>query len=140
MYGPPSQRLILASPMFWAMMTTMDAEPIRSSPIFGGAFFWIIFYALCAAALLLTTLTSFDRRLGRIDDAASWLCLPSRLVRIFTALYAGWSLCFALFLFLPSRDADFHVVRECVAICSGIATASGQGVVAACGRSLGWSD
>jgi ABC-type transport system involved in multi-copper enzyme maturation permease subunit len=107
MYGPPSQRLILASPMFWAMMATLGAGPIRIQPLFAGAFFWIIFYALCTAAVLLTTLTSFDRWLGRIDDAASWLCLPSRLVRIFTGLYAGWSLCFALFLFLPSRDPTF---------------------------------
>ena len=140
MYGPPSQRLILASPMFWALMSTMGAAQTRMRSLFGGAFFWIIFYALCAAALLLTTLTSFDRRLGRIDDAAS-LVVSSvsagahlhgslrRLVALFCALSV-----------LAVTRPDFRVVRECVALCSGIACAGGQGIVAACGRSFGWSD
>ena len=47
MYGPPSQRLVLASPMFWAMMSTMGAARPQMKMIFAGAFFWIIFYALC---------------------------------------------------------------------------------------------
>jgi hypothetical protein len=42
----------------------------------------VILYALGALALLLATLNSFDRRLGRIDDGASWLCIPPRFVRM----------------------------------------------------------
>jgi ABC-type transport system involved in multi-copper enzyme maturation permease subunit len=107
-YGPPAQRLILASPMWWSAMATMEAGMIRGHPMFGGTFFWVIFYALAAVAIFLATLSSFERRLGRIDDAASWLCLPSRLARIFTALYAGCSMCFAFAMFIPAGDATIE--------------------------------
>ena len=107
MYGNQSQRLSLASPLLWAAITTIAAGVPHPPPISSGAFSWIIFYAVAAAALFLTTLTIFDRRLGRADDAASWLCLPSRLVRILTALYAICSLCLAVFVFFPSGDPTF---------------------------------
>jgi hypothetical protein len=92
----------------------------------GGMFFWVIFYALAAAAIFLGTLTSFDRRLGRIDDAASWLCLPSRPVRFLTALYAGWSVCFALFMFMPAGDSTFESFGSALLFVVGLLLLSGR--------------
>jgi ABC-type transport system involved in multi-copper enzyme maturation permease subunit len=126
MYGPPAQRLILASPMCFAVMTTMEAGMIRIHPMFGGGLFWVIFYALAAAALFLATLTSFDRRLGRIDDGASWLCLPSRLARVFTALYVGSSLCFALFMLIPASDPTFESFGSAVLFVVGLLLLAGR--------------
>ncbi len=57
----------------------------------------------------MTTLTSFDRRLGRIDDVAAWLCLPSRLLRIITAIYFAGAFSFIFFLYLPANEPDFLV-------------------------------
>ena len=122
---------MLASPFFWAAMTTIEAGPVRMPPVFERHFFWIIFYALCAAALHLTTLTSFDRRLGRIDDGATWLCLPSRPFRILTAVYFASAACFAFFLFLSIGRSNLRAVWNRADFLAGIAAAGCQGRVAA---------
>ena len=106
LYGPRSQQFILASPLFWAAMSTIEAgQNLSNVRFFGAEVFWIIFYALAAISLVLTAISSFDRRLGRIDDADTWLCLPTRILRIITALYVGWTVCFGSFLVLQTFDA-----------------------------------
>jgi hypothetical protein len=107
MYDVQSQWLVLASPLCWATITTSAAVQLYPPPIFSSVSCWIIIYAVAAAALFLSTLSSFDRRLGRADDAVSWLCFPSRLARMLTFVYVIASLCIALFVVLPSGDPTF---------------------------------
>ncbi len=105
LFGRQAQRLVVASPMIWPLFVTNEAERFR--PQRAEEVFWIIFYGLSSAAILLTTLTSFDRRLGRIDDVATWACLPSRLLRIITAIYFAGAFSFIFLVYLPANEPDF---------------------------------
>ena len=105
MFGPHSQKFIEASPLLWAFMATIEAGAGTRSQFSGALMFWTIFYALGAVALVLSTFIGFDRRLGRIDDAATWLCQPSRVLRTITVLYFIGAVCFAIFVLMPTTDA-----------------------------------
>ncbi len=99
LFGPASQWLASGSPMLWTFDMTTDV--LRSGRFQGTVIwklFWIVFYGLAAAGILLATLSSFDRRLGRIDDFATWFCLPSRLLRLITVLYFAGAGFFTFFL------------------------------------------
>ena len=82
LYGPRSQKLDMGSPLLWAAETTM--EEVRhygmSRQMVFRAIFWIVLYGLVAAGLLLTTVSSFDRRLGRFDDVVTRSCLRFSIV------------------------------------------------------------
>ena len=63
--------------MLWAAITTgFGPRGIYTRTLW--ELFWIIFYGMSATGILLAVVSSLDRRLGRFDDSAAWLCTPSR--------------------------------------------------------------
>jgi len=105
MYGPRSERLMLASPIFWAFWTTLEALQKRMPERTVWELFWIIFYGLGAAGLFLSTLSSFDRRLGRTDDAMIQSRTSSRWLRMITAIYSVFAIFFTFFLLGSPPDS-----------------------------------
>ena len=130
LYGRLSQRLILASPICWALFVTMEATHERMSQQLDADVFWIIIYGLCAAGVLLATLTSFDRRLGRIDDVMNWMCLPSRILRIVTASYFIGAFSFIFILYLPKNEPTYLPFGSAL-LFSWERSCWGKGIVAA---------
>ena len=107
MYGSDSQKLLQASPLFWTFLATMEAQRNRMQDVLLAQTLWIIFYVLGAAALLLSTLSMFDRRLGRIDDSATRRCLPGRFLRLAGVIYTLWAIACVFFVLFPSPDPTY---------------------------------
>ncbi len=73
-HEPSAEMLLMGSPFVWALIMTMKAaEPLSGPPatvVASWAIIWTITLAFCSAALLVLVLTSFDRRLGRMEEAS----------------------------------------------------------------------
>jgi hypothetical protein len=67
--GPRTEGLMMASPFFWAGNFTWELahNPSRFEMHAEPAIFWTAAGAIAALWLLFVTLTSFDRRLGRVE-------------------------------------------------------------------------
>jgi ABC-type transport system involved in multi-copper enzyme maturation permease subunit len=102
---PHAEKLVMGSPMLWAMITT-DVRPGAGYHRMIWQLFWVIFYGLSATGILLATVSSFDRRLGRLDDSAAWLRIPSRSLRAITAFYFTWGVFFTLLLLCSPPDSS----------------------------------
>ena len=73
----------LLSPLVWGGTMTVDlATPSPVVTPIDWALFWTLMWALVAVGLLLTTLASFDRRLGRVETVFARLARPSRWAQI----------------------------------------------------------
>lgn len=104
MLGPRSQPLAMGSRNLWAAITTgVGPRGMYTRTLW--ELFWIIFNGLSATGILLATVKSFDRRLGRVDDSAVWLCIPSRSLRTITAIYFTSGVFFTLFLLCSPHDS-----------------------------------
>ena len=92
----------MASPFMWAAAMTFEAANLGlgNHRGVGWAIAWTILAAIFAAKMLDSTLGSFDRRLGRIEDVEARLVRGPRLVRVLSAVY----LVCALLLCLLARD------------------------------------
>ena len=93
--GPRAERLMMGSPMLWATFAT-GLE--RGGSRWLWELFWVLFYGLSAVGILFATVTSFDRRLGRLDGSLARVCVPSRSLQAITAIYFAWGTFFTLFL------------------------------------------
>jgi ABC-type transport system involved in multi-copper enzyme maturation permease subunit len=104
MMGPRGERLMMGSPILWATCAT-GLEPGGASLRWLWELFWALFYGLSAVGVLFATVTSFDRRLGRLDSSLARLCIPSRMLQAITAIYFGWGTFFTLFLLCAPPDS-----------------------------------
>jgi ABC-type transport system involved in multi-copper enzyme maturation permease subunit len=86
-HGPAGEGLMMASPFFFAGELAADlCGPGNNRTFIDWALFWIIIYAIAAFALLVATLLTFNRCLGRVElgisrrirDAAK----PARVLEI----------------------------------------------------------
>jgi ABC-type transport system involved in multi-copper enzyme maturation permease subunit len=75
--GPSDEGFMMASPFFYAGELAADlCAPNNSREHIGWAIFWLIAYALAACGLLVATLLSFNRCLGRIEFGIARNYLP----------------------------------------------------------------
>jgi hypothetical protein len=104
MMGPRAERLMMGSPILWATFAT-GLEPGGTYRRWLWELFWVGFYGLSAMGILFATVTSFDRRLGRLDGPLARLCVPSRSLQAITAIYFAWGTFFTLFLLCAPPDS-----------------------------------
>ena len=104
MMGPRGERLVMGSPILWATFAT-GLEPEGAYRRWLWELFWVVFYGLSAMGILFATVTSFDRRLGRVDGSLARLCVPSRSLQAITAIYFAWGTFFTLFLLCAPPDS-----------------------------------
>ena len=71
LYGPGrnGEGMLMASPFIWTLLATITiVEPdLRLDSLLAWSIIWPVALALCSLVLLLATLTSFDRKLGRAE-------------------------------------------------------------------------
>jgi ABC-type transport system involved in multi-copper enzyme maturation permease subunit len=75
MLGPPGEGLLMASPFAWALLVTLKTTDsgFRFDRVAPWAIIWLFLMAVAAVALLIATLATFDRKLGRGESASSRL-------------------------------------------------------------------
>ncbi len=101
LWAPPHNGLVMASPFAWTFLVTWKTTA-RSFPfhfVAPWAIYWVLIMAIAAVALLIATLATFDRKLGRGESDSSRL-----MNGIFTRSVRAFRFVFLLIAALASLD------------------------------------